>query len=49
MFHHRHDMRGSFRPDKDSSDTGSVHGLVYVVPVSLLLWGAILLWLFFPG
>ena len=46
MFQPRHDMPGSLGPDEDGADTGSVHGLIYVVPISLLIWGAILFWLF---
>jgi hypothetical protein len=46
MFQPRHDMPGSIRPDEDSADAGSVHGLIYVVPISLLLWAVILFWLF---
>ena len=48
MYQPRHDMSGSIRPDEDNVDTGSVHGLIYVVPISLLLWAIILFWLFLP-
>ena len=41
----RHDLSGPVRID-DDTDSGSVHGLIYVVPFSLLLWAAILYWLF---
>lgn len=34
------------RSDDDGIGTGSVHGLIYVVPVSLVIWAAILFWLF---
>jgi hypothetical protein len=44
MFQPRHDLSGPFRTDDD--DSSAVHGLFYAVPVSLMIWAALLYWLF---
>ena len=45
MSHPRHDFSGHVRTD-DDDDSGTVHGLFYAVPFSVMVWAAILYWLF---
>ena len=40
----RQDLSGPVRADDD--DNGAVHALFYAVPFSLMVWAALLYWLF---
>jgi len=42
MSHPRYDFSGHVRTD----DSGTVRGLFYAVPLSAMVWAAILYWLF---